>query len=1108
MKQILSIKSLVCGIFVMIAATATAQKAGANLPQHGSKESIMKSHPRMLYSHGIGRKSGRPTTVPERMAARRNPAKDEGAGTLLWGNIERSASWEEQNYDVKGVYSFHAQEGTEILPVYESWNSANGGAAYFDGVYHYVSYEVGEGYAYTSYYEYTVNTSSEYWDYKDYQYNEGLDFAAQCVAYDATDGKTYGFFYNSDATAVSFGHVTYGQKPLVKTVIAASGTDYVAMSVTAEGQLYAISMAGDLYKVDKANGSTQLVGSTGVIPAKMAQSAYIDPATGIMYWAAVTSDDKGILYTVDLASGTATKITDMPGNEEVTGLYVPEVSGNTPMAATALEANFAQGSTTGTLSFTMPVTSIDGTPLDGELEYKVVAGYIDAASGTASPGDRVTTDEMSLYSSYIDFKVTVSNSSGTSDAAYLYNVWIGSDQPSSPESATLTVDEKDNYKATVTWTPVTISENGGYMDIDNLKYYVERMPGNIAVAKAVTGTTVTDHIPVDNVMTRYYYKVYAFCGDDFSIPAFTNAVVYGDAKDVPYVNDFTEEGESKLFTVIDNNGDEKTWEYELTYFGEIGRYKYPRATEPADDWLVSPPVRLQADKLYKLVLHPYVYAAGLDDSFSVSYGIGDDQTAYTKLIPNTTVSYEFKNFYDQDPRDIPALTKVFSVDADGDYKFGIHAESGAYSSILYMNDFQLIEGPSFNVPDSVTNVKVVPASEGQLSATISFVTPSKNLRGETLTSLSKAEILHNGTVCGTIENPAVGTELSFVDNQYAVQGMNTYTVRVINEYGAGFDNEASAFIGIDVPLVPENVKLVNNGDYTATMTWDAPGSTGVSGGYVDVDALTYTIYSIVNDEEGNAFAMTVAEDITETSAIVDLPETDEQTGTMYLLKAKSSSGESDYAVSNVLLTGKPFPLPFHESFLDGTFQNGPWFTTQTGGSTFAIYGGMSADDEDGMLMYRPEKGEEATLSSGMISMEGAVSPELTYATFDIPGWGTTYDVMIELESTDTVTVKSVDYSTMEPRVETGDWAYYTIDLTPYKDYSYIRLIFRAKVTEAQSLFILDDINVTAEPNGISSSVEDADLRKAEGNVYDINGMRMEKDAKGLLIINSKKIVRK
>ena len=57
-----------------------------------------------------------------------------------------------------------------------------------------------------------------------------------------------------------------------------------------------------------------------------------------------------------------------------------------------------------------------------------------------------------------------------------------------------------------------------------------------------------------------------------------------------------------------------------------------------------------------------------------------------------------------------------------------------------------------------------------------------------------------------------------------------------------------AWIGFDVPEAPTDVHLADNLDGTSQLTWTAPGTTGLHGGYVDPTQLTYNVYSIVGFE--------------------------------------------------------------------------------------------------------------------------------------------------------------------------------------------------------------------------------------------------------------------
>ena len=59
------------------------------------------------------------------------------------------------------------------------------------------------------------------------------------------------------------------------------------------------------------------------------------------------------------------------------------------------------------------------------------------------------------------------------------------------------------------------------------------------------------------------------------------------------------------------------------------------------------------------------------------------------------------------------------------------------------------------------------------------------------------------------------------------------------------ENNCEAWIGFDVPEAPTDVHLADNLDGTSQLTWTAPGTTGLHGGYVDPTQLTYNVYSIV-----------------------------------------------------------------------------------------------------------------------------------------------------------------------------------------------------------------------------------------------------------------------
>jgi len=83
--------------------------------------------------------------------------------------------------------------------------------------------------------------------------------------------------------------------------------------------------------------------------------------------------------------------------------------------------------------------------------------------------------------------------------------------------------------------------------------------------------------------------------------ASSNSVSVGDALLPPYSQDFTEKNSLGLFTVVDVNNDNKTW----TYSNGTVRYAYHMKNN-ADDWLITPPLKLKRGYMYEFSFDTYV----------------------------------------------------------------------------------------------------------------------------------------------------------------------------------------------------------------------------------------------------------------------------------------------------------------------------------------------------------------------------------------------------------------------------------------------------------------------------------------------------------------------
>mgnify|MGYP002904417539 FL=1 len=148
---------------------------------------------------------------------------------------------------------------------------------------------------------------------------------------------------------------------------------------------------------------------------------------------------------------------------------------------------------------------------------------------------------------------------------------------------------------TVSWNSPTGTKNGGYMNADDLRYKIVRMPDNVQVATNHADSVFSDTSTTEE-LALYYYVVTPYNDGIEGEPASSNSVSVGDALLPPYSQDFTEKNSLGLFTVVDVNNDNKTW----TYSNGTVRYAYHMKNN-ADDWLITPPLKLKKGYMLSLI---------------------------------------------------------------------------------------------------------------------------------------------------------------------------------------------------------------------------------------------------------------------------------------------------------------------------------------------------------------------------------------------------------------------------------------------------------------------------------------------------------------------------
>ena len=997
---------------------------------------IRKDYPLLLTAKPTGRN---PFKTPGSILGTpkyRSP-KDEAASFTMWGNLVSAASWSQYTSSSQypyGVYSFSVPSMTKEVLKQSSNINANGGGAFYNDRFHFVHFTQLYGAIFASYYEYDVNT------WKVVKYDDLRDNAMIAVSatYDQTSGKVYGCFYTSDLKGLTIGTVDYDKAE--REVLCPTDLTFLVMAADKYGRLFGIDRNADLYRIDKKTGAQTKIGNTGVTIGAYYQSAAFDFKTNKLYWASASdSEENNVLYEVNVNTGQATEIKEFPDNEQLVCLYIPQtVDKKAPQVVSDIELNFTDASTTGAVKFKLPTKAVDNSALSENLEYFILVDGDTLKTGTAAPG-AIVNENVTVVGGKTPFVIFVKNNAGESKRI-VEKKWIGRDIPLQPEGIKLTLDTKS--KVTLTWTAPTKGKNGGYVNPSDLRYKIVRYPDEVVVADSHVGTTFSEEI-TSRKLTAYYYKVSAVNEGYTGEEIVSNKVLVGDPLEAPYVEEFDGQPAFDLFTVFDANKDGRTW-----VMNKVDNMVYNQfnTVRDADDWLISPPIHLNNDRQYFFSF--VVQSTNKLNTERISASLGNGTVineSYKVIVPDTS-------FHGPDA---VTLSTLVSVEKYSIYNFAFHATCPSNQGYLFLHKIIVTEGPRYSAPDSITDYTLTAGAEGDLSAELKFRTPTKDLKGKDVGTLTKVEILRNGKLIHTIENPAKGAMLTYKDKSDDIaNGFNKYTVVVSNASGAGRVVERDVYIGYDLPRAPQNIKLVDNFDGTALLSWDSPGIKGVNDGYVDESELTYNVFSVQGES-----VSTFRTGVTERSLdITDVPQTGEQSLFYFLLKASSSVGESKIGRSPWIIAGSPYTLPFHEGFPGGNIENGFWTRDKAGKNNIEIVNETSSDNDGGCLKFLADKcGESASISSGKIDLAQANNPNLLFSYYAVPGKDNVIQVEISKDGNAPQVVSTINYKDLE-----GDegWRIKKVDLNNFKGARFIILTLRGiDNNQKPTAILIDDINV-------------------------------------------------
>ncbi len=960
-------------------------------------------------------------------------------GSKIYGCMIYNSTWTESDQPY-GMYSFNYTDGSTITPVATGDDYvANGGGFYANGKFYFVDYMSFMGYVIADLYVCDFET----WTIEATIPVE-IGAIARDMTYDPTTGNVYGCFFNDDGDGWVFGRLSIETGE--RTVLSDLDLVFVTIAANSKGEIYGIDLLGDLYQFDKFTGKKTKIGSTGRTPAYSASGCF-DLRTDKFYWECLETDAVARVFEVNTDDASLTLATTLPNSSEMVAMFIPvaDAEDGAPAVVDDLSLNFDAASLSGTVTFTMPASTFAGDPLTGSLNFTVNVNEVAVATGTAEAGQAMSIPVSVTENGTYRFTVTTSNSVGNSPIATAEK-WIGYDIPETPAGVKLA--KGDTADALVlSWNPVTSTTHNGYIDTGGITYRIVRLPGDVEVASALTGTTFTDHINLSDGLITYSYQVYAQCGGQTGYAGQSNAISLGAAS-LPFLETFDENGIDRFY-VIDANNDNYTWTYDPTW--EAARIRYSMAndcTVPKDDWLFTPMVSMKSDRLYYFEFKTRCYMTSEPERIEVK--LGQDQTVEAmtqEVFPVIAVNNDTYATYG----------KYINVATDGTYTFGLHACSLADKMYLYVDDVKIEEGPKLGTPNAVTNLKATAGENGALTATISFVAPTTTVEGGNLSEISSIKVKRDGTLIKTFDNPATGEALSFQD-EAAKQGVNTYEVVAENSIGEGHTASVSVFVGHDIPGIVSNVKAVDN-DGKVTITWDAP-TAGATGGYFDPSSLTYYVFRY-NDSKA------IASRTTELSAVDDNPAVAEGTQDFfaYYVFAESPAGIGEGLLSNIIAVGTPFAMPFKESFPNCNITNDPWDVEapedSNGYWTIVKEGegpvATPQDGDNGMLAFvGEEEGDKATLYSGKIDFTKANNPALQFYYYQVNGSRDYLHIYVSADGGDFEKIQVLSYYAQNH--EDG-WYQLSLDLSKYSKAKYIQIAFEGESSDGQYNQYLDNIRV-------------------------------------------------
>jgi len=429
---------------------------------------------------------------------------------------------------------------------------------------------------------------------------------------------------------------------------------------------------------------------------------------------------------------------------------------------------------------------------------------------------------------------------------------------------------------------------------------------------------------------------------------------------VPYTQDMTAEGVLDLFQVIDNNNDGKTWNFDSTYGTN---YSY-HSSNPADDYLITMPIAMEAGKSYIVIVNAKAYSAYYAERFAVLLLKQPTADALDQVVidPTDVTSTEAEDFEGE-----------FSVAEDGNYYVAIHAISDANMWRLIVNQLSVVMGADPAAPAAI-ELTAVAGAQGAEEVNLSFTAPANAVNGTALSDNLDVKIYRDDVLVETLTGVAPGSAQTWTDTDVEAHQTYTYYVVAANASGDGQkSNKVSVYVGPDDLTNVTGVEITAETASTLTFAWDQVQ--GLNGGYVDLENIEYSVWTLDPDSGNAVDKLGSVNGETDITVDYDVDE-GEQDFAYFGVSASDGTVETNPSASGAYtwaLVGAPYDLPMLEGFQDKTlhyvwdFYGGAYTTTES-------------SDDDGVALALLTTSNPMTVGivSGKMNLKNTVNPTLLF----------------------------------------------------------------------------------------------------------------------------------